>query len=165
MDKVTAYPEMKALIVFPAEGGSAGEICDGDQRKADQREEDGNEDVHVSAFPDMVSAATEDRAAVGAGRGWRGGADDGSERAGLEQHLGAGEVGEDRFRHAARPLRVATGVIPKMSFGVTAPFVAAQILRITAAEGIAPRRTRLTVDWSMPTRAAKAGSVIALADK
>lgn len=117
MDRVTAYPEMKALIVFPAEGSGAGEICDTDQRKADQREEDGNEGVHVSAFPVMIGAATEDRAATGAGRGWRGGAS-------REQRLGLGEVAHrpmirpaariaarvdgDGRAHAARPLRVLT---------------------------------------------------------
>ena len=76
-----------------------------DQHPADEEKSD----VHVSAFPDVVSAAAEDRAATGAGRGWRGGADDGSEGAGLEQNLGAGEVGEDRLRHAARPFGATVG--------------------------------------------------------
>jgi hypothetical protein len=81
--------------------------CEADQRPTGEEEKDIG---HVSAFPMMIGAAAQDRAAGGAGRGWWGGADDGSDGAGLEQHLHAGEVGEDCLAHSLFSQTVMMGV-------------------------------------------------------
>lgn len=64
MYRVTAYPEMKALIVFPAQGSRAGEIRESDQHDADQRQEDGNKGVH-SLFSQTVMMGVADGALGG----------------------------------------------------------------------------------------------------
>lgn len=64
MDRVTAYPLVKAVSILPAIGSRAGEIRESDQHDADQRQEDGNKGVH-SLFSQTVMMGVADGALGG----------------------------------------------------------------------------------------------------